>query len=168
MASHVLGGFGANTRGGGRSWESLNRFLVGSFSKCPFREVPNFSPSIYTNTLHDAHVFPTNSLLGCLQMCAALAGFTLAKRLPNNVQKFVHPWLELHPKLVLGYGQNLVSLKGKRPSILFAVLCLVSMQLLGFLCFIKAFVQVLAYRIQDSQRCFYVNILTQCCQKERS
>eukprot|EP00434_Breviolum_minutum_P024715 symbB.v1.2.021828.t1/scaffold1881.1/size97231/6 len=24
-------------------------------------------------------------------MCAALAGFTLAKRLPNNVQKFVHP-----------------------------------------------------------------------------
>ena len=157
MASHVLGGFGANTRGGVGLGKisivsSLVLFQNAHFEGFQISALP--SSSIYTTTLHDAHVFPTNSLLGCLQMCAALAGFTLAKRLPNNVQKFVHPWLELHPKLVLGYGQNLVSLKGKRPSILFAVLCLVSMQLLGFLCFIKAFVQVLAYRIQDSQRCF--------------
>ena len=27
-------------------------------------------------------------------MCAALAGFTLGKRLPPNVQKFIHPRLE--------------------------------------------------------------------------
>ena len=48
------------------------------------------------------------------------------------------------------------------------VCCFLCMQLLGFLCFIKAFVQVLAFRIQDSQRCFHVKILTECCQRERS
>ena len=36
-----------------------------------------------------------NDCIDPAQMCAALAGFTLAKRLPSNVQKFVHPWLDV-------------------------------------------------------------------------
>lgn len=154
MASHVLGCFWANSKGGVGLGKIQIISLFVLFQSTHF-EGSKFQP--YTSNEQPPWLLADVCGISWIYLGKAFAKQSAEVR--SSVTRAASQ---------IGPGIWAKSRFSTRKAYINTVCCFLCMQLLGFLCFIKAFAQVLAFRIQDSQRCFHVKILTECCQRERS